>query len=481
MKSRLMFAVVIATLFIGCGSTNIASRPEELVTNKISFKPGEPIRWQLNNGLVIYYYFDNELPIVSGSLYTPGGGLYEPQGMGGLAAATGEGMRDGGVKDLKASELDLALDSLGASVESSFTSDYGVVGFKTHQNDFEKVFSLFSQVVINPRFEEDRFELWKVLALDGIRRRKDSPETMAALIFTKAVFGDNSPYSQQATTDSITKLKIDNVRAFHRMFVRPKGSRLAISGAVDEAVVRKAVEKFFGAWVEPQEPLPNMPQPNLQREGGIYILNREFKQAAIIIGHDGPPRVTDDMFAINVFNRIFGASGFESILFNEIRSKYGLAYSVYGGIFGGPGAGTFQVVLGTRNSEIPNAVNKVKDTINDNYGQVFEPSRVNDAKSALQESFAFKFEDASEIVKRRAMLEHLGFPPGYDQNFIARVNQVVPEDMAKVSQKWIHPEQLVTVVVGKVKVEALKRQLPIGQKVYEVGFDEIPKIIRMVN
>ena len=173
--------LVIFCLMTGCSSVFIDSPPADHALD--DFTPPQPQHFSLKNGLEVYYLHDQELPLVRAGLYIKGGSLTEPDGLHGIADAMGELMRSGGAGARSAEELDHELERLSASVGSSVSDEFSKVGFFTLRENLEEVFSIFADVVINPRFEENRLELWKGQKIEGIRRRKDDPDQVSPIAY----------------------------------------------------------------------------------------------------------------------------------------------------------------------------------------------------------------------------------------------------------------------------------------------------------
>ena len=204
-----LFLIGLIAMLAGC--SGIANSPEKLGFGDISFSIPQAEEWQLPNGLKVYYYFNDELPQMRGRLYLPGGSLFNDSGITGLAAATGSQMREGGVPGLLPDQLDKRLDDLAASIESAFGDEYGTVSFFSLSEDFDEVFSLFGQVVREPVFNAQRLGLWKMLAAERIRRRRDKPKTMAAMAFADLVYGDESAYSKTTTFESVRFIGVSRI------------------------------------------------------------------------------------------------------------------------------------------------------------------------------------------------------------------------------------------------------------------------------
>ena len=482
-KVALYSAIIFVVLVVSCGvfvmRYGIPASPKNIKVTASNFALPKSQSWKLDNGLTVYYYFDPQIPLVSGTLFVPGGSLFDPLDKIGLATATGSQMRNGGTLNYPPDMLDEKLDNLGATIESGFDSDYGTVGFSSLAEDIDEVFGIFAEVVQKPRFDGRRFELFKGQMSDSIGRRKDSAETMTSMLFTQVVYGDNSVYGKHSTRKSITAVNMADLKEFYKKFVTPENAYLAVAGPVSIDVIKNLIETHFSGWKAKQASsgVPSaLPEIKSNYRPGVYVLNRDFAQANILIGHLGPSRFTDDFHAMQVYNRVFGLSGFDSILFNEVRTKAGMAYSVYGGLIGAAKAGVFQVELATKNATAGEAISKVLSIINEYQGKPFSAEKVNLAKKALEQTFVFRFADIKNIPVREVTLALFGFPKNYDEDYLKNLSLVTSENTAEVSSKWIKNDALYIVIVGKVNIEDIKSQLGSNFEYHEMSFDEVGKL-----
>lgn len=467
-----LFFVLLIVFTSGC--SKLPNSPKELGLGEIEFDIPEAERWQLKNGLNVVYYHNDEIPQVSGTLYFPGGTLNDPSGIAGLPQAVGSQIRAGALASIKPDALDKRLDDLAASIESSFGEEYGTVSFFALEEDFDEVFSLFSQLVRSPAFDADRLSLWKRLATERILRRRDNPESMASMTFNRLLFGEDSAFTRASSQESLGKITREKMREFHRRFVRPDGAYLTITGSLSREEVEREIAAKFADWPAAEFQRPALPRVEAKPMPGIYVLERDFEQATILIGHRGPSRHTEDIYPIKIYNHLFGHGGFGSILFSEIRSKLGLAYSVYGGLWPGVVEGQFQIFMGTRVSQAPLAITRSLELTKESIQEVPEEERFLDAKSAVTKSFVFKFADPSYVADRVAILELLGYPESYDRDYLENIRSVTPSTVLEAGQRWVHPEELLIVVVGKVSAEEVAKAFKGRFDVYRVGFDTKP-------
>ncbi|MCB0322159.1 MAG: insulinase family protein [Bdellovibrionales bacterium] len=452
-----VLSVCCVVLLAACTAHQpIPNRPESIETGEVNFEIPEPERWELPNGLTVLYYYNDELPQMRGTMYFPGGSLTDYSGVPGLLEATGNQMREGSIEGVSPQALDKRLDDLAASIESGFGDEYGSVGFYSLEEDFPEVFKLFTAVIRKPAFDASRLKLWQQLANEAIRRRRDAPDTMANMAFADLVYGPDSQFAKVASPESVAKVTRREMQKMHRLFVRPDGAYLAISGSIPRKQVEPMIQQAFGDWPRGVEQRPPLPELRHSVEPGIYLLQRDFDQATIIIGHRGPPRHIPDVYPLKIFNQLFGHSGFGSVLFNRIRSQLGLAYSVYGGVFPGTVEGLFQIAMGTRVNQAPTAIRTALEITKEAEQASPPEDDFVDAKAAVTRSFVFRFADPAFVVNRVAILELLGFPPGYDQQYLDRIAEVSPEAVREAAAKWIAPEDVVIVVVGNVTPEELR-------------------------
>lgn len=471
---KLIFVTIIFFL-AACSSTSIPARPDNLGLDEIKFSRKEPESWTMKNGLVVYYMQNDELPQIGGTLYFPGGEYYQPAGRLGLSGLTGALMREGGISGMSPEQFDKRLDDLAANIETGFAEEYGTASFFSLEDDFDQVFSYFAEVVLRPAFSAERLALLKRLSVKGIQSRKDDPDAIAESAFSQLIYGAESPYARMATSAEVQSITRAEIKAFHANYARPNGAYLALSGSVPKAKIKKAIEKYFGNWKKNEKTLPRLPKIAQVIEPAIYVHERDFGQARIYIGHRGPERIPADLHALIVFNQIFGHGSFGSVLFSEIRSRLGLAYSVYGGLIPDNPEGMFEIYMATRVEEAAKAISATLSIVDQTLKQKPDSAAFEDAKSKISRSFVFKFTSPGSIVQRAAILKVLGYPENYDQEYLDRMAAVSEDDVLVAAKKYIAPSQLVVVIVGRVSKKELEDAFKGKMEVREFGFDEVPR------
>lgn len=451
--------IAVLAMLAGCGvmskeadtSGSRASTSAKLDT----FSPPKPARWTLPNGLEVMYLEDPELPLVSGSLYLRGGTWWEGADSVGSIAAMGDELRLGGTETLPPDELDLRLEKLSAAVDSNFSSEFGKVSFACLETDLSEVFGLFADVVLRPRFDRSRLELWRGHALESIRRRIDEPATVASIAFNQIIYGD-SPYGRVATSKDIKRLNREMLLRQYSRFVRPKGALLTITGKVARTEIEKLIEARFGAWqgntAQRREP-PVLEYPALAQtpRPGVTFIEMPLEQSTVLMGHLGVRRLTPDQYAIEVFNSIFGKGGFGSRLMINVRTDLGLAYNVYGAIIPSAVEGRNLVFLQTKSESTVPAIEASFRTV-DSLRRVPAPEEeLLESKESLEHTFVFNFESAARIVARKAQLRLLGYPEDYDESYLANIGKQTSADVQSVAERLWKKNDFSIVIVGNAR------------------------------
>lgn len=440
-------------------------RPERIaevlqtVAAPTEFSPIKSEQWKLNNGLTVYFYQDPELPLVQGSLVIRGGTIWEPAERSGAISAMGSQLRLGGAGRWSADEMDLELEKLAATISTSFGEEYGSVSFQSLAADFSTVLGMVADVVQRPRFESDRFNLWKGQAIESIRRRKDDPTTIAAVSFGQLLY-QGTPYSRVVTSDDVKKLTIEDMIEMQRQFVRPDEAIMVITGNVTRGEVEQRIAEQFAEWDARGSVLSSPPAISHEAERAIYFVPGDFQQATIYMGHLGVPRLTEDHHALEAFNYVFGTGGFSSRLMQSVRSAAGLAYVVYGGVFPGVAKGKNAIVVQTRADATPRAIETSVGVLRTLQETPVQAEELLESKRALQNSFVFKFDSISEMVQREATLKMLGYPDNYDAQYLHNIEMLSAEDLrAAASRRWKLGNFVVVVVGNETAYTALQQAI----------------------
>lgn len=406
-------------------------------------------RYELDNGMVVYLVEDHELPLVSGNAIIHTGSRFEPGEETGLAAITGTVMRSGGTQQHPADELNQLLEQRAASVETKIDTTSGGANFSALSEDLETVFGLFAEVLTQPAFPEDKLALAKQQQAGAIARRNDDPGDIASREFQKLVYGEDSPYARTVEYDTLENISRQDLINFYKKYYHPENIILGIYGDFDAEQMKALIEEEFGDWqLDSQAVTPPVPPAFQAQTGGIFLADQPYlTQSNVLLGHLGGQRNNPDYPALTVLNEIL--NGFGGRLFNEVRSRQGLAYSVYG--YWSPRYdydGMFIAGGQTRSGATVPFIKAILTEIEGLRNNPVTEKELADAKASILNSFVFQFQDPSQTLSRLMSYEYYGYPEDFLFQYQEAVKATTVEDILRVAQEYLQPDQIVTLVVG---------------------------------
>jgi len=413
----------------------------------------QPKRIQLANGMVVFLMEDHELPLIRGTARIRGGARDVAADKTGLAGILGGSWRTGGTQSKTGDELDDFLEARAARVETGVSDDSSSVSMSILKGDFDTVFPIFVDVLEHPAFRQDKVDLAKTQTTTGISRRNDDPKGIADREMAKLGYGD-SPYSRVTEYSTVNAITRDDLVAFHNKYVHPNNIILSFVGDFDAAVMEQKLRAAFASWPKgPQAPTAAPAVGTPAKAGVYYVAKDDVTQSNIYVVHGGTGvlRNNPDFYATQVMNEIL-SGGFSGRLMNDIRTQRGLAYGVGGGVdsnFDRPGL--FHIWMGTKSGSTVEAVNALRTDLGDLQTKPFTADELAQAKDAILNAYVFTADSKAKILAQRVNLEFYGYPADYYQQYPARLQAVTAEDVARAAKKYVSPNQVSVLVVGKEK------------------------------
>ena len=454
---KLRFPILLQTLAILASTSYLDAQASGWKQVPIpplhSFQPKQPKRIQLSNGMVIFLQEDHELPLIDGTARIHGGSVNESANKTGLVDIYGEVWRTGGTKSQTGDQLDDFLEVRAAKVETGGGPDSTTISFSCLKGDLDDVFKAFVDVLQNPEFRDDKIDIAKKGEADNISRRNDEVGQIAHREAVKLAYGADNPYARTPEYATVAAITRQDLIDWHGKYVHPNNIILGISGDFDSAAMETRLRSAFESWPK-GEGFPPFPK-DLQyhpAQPGYYLISKEdVNQSNIRMVALGTTRDNPDYYAITVFNHAFGG-GFSSRLFNDIRTRLGLAYGVGGGVganFGHPGI--LQVAMGTKSQSTIDAIQHVDIDI-DNLGkEPFNDEDIKRAKDEILNAFVFQLDSPDKILAERMTYEYYGYPPDWLDKYQAEIKKVTAADVNRIAAKYMHKDQLAVLVVGNTK------------------------------
>ena len=406
-------------------------------------------RYQLDNGMVVYLMEDRDLPLIGGTALIRTGSRFEPANKVGLASLTGKLIRSGGTQNHSTEELNLILEQKAANVETNIGLTSGRATFGTLTEDLDTVFELFTEVIRQPAFAPEKFALIKNQQKGAIARRNDDPKGIAQREFDKVIYGETSPYARVVEYETLDNISRQDVINFYQQYVRPDNIILGIVGDFDSEEMKDRIENAFADWQADQSLPPlDIPPATQKYSSGVFAIDRpQLTQSNIFLGHLGGRFDSPDYPTLSVLNEVL--NGFGGRLFNEVRSRQGLAYTVYG--FWSPSydfEGTFVAGGQTQSESTIPFIKSIFAEIEKLRTTPITETELANAKESILNSFVFKFQSPSQTLSRLMRYEYFDYPEDFIFQYQEGVKDTTIEDIQEVAQEYLQPEKMVTLVVG---------------------------------
>jgi zinc protease len=426
-----------------------------------AYQPPVAERFVLPNGMVVFLLEDHELPLIDLSMLLRFGEIHEPADRTGVADATATVMRSGGSTKYPGDKLDEILENMAASLNVGIGLDSGSAGLSTLKEDFDKGLDLLTDVLRNPAFPDDKLELYLTQARTGISKRNDSPGAVADREFNKALYGEKSPYAKVLEYAHLNKLDRAALQEFHRAFFQPSMFIVGVTGDFKKDEMLAKLTAAFGKWPAQKVKLPEAPEISTSKKRKTLFVDRpKLNQTTITMGHMVDLRRNHKDFpAMQMMNQIL-SGGMSARMFTEVRTKKGLAYSVWGyAQINYDRPGVFSCTALTRNEQALDAVDAMREEVVRMREKGVTSTELAEARERILNSFVFNFDRPSKIIGRQMTYEFYGYPMDFAERMLEAIKQVSVEDVGKVARKYLDPGKFVLLGVGNAGSDSMGRPL----------------------
>ncbi|GIW27708.1 MAG: peptidase M16 [Meiothermus sp.] len=444
---KAIWSLLLALLTLGLAQGVPADWPDPFKMQFQRLQPTaiQPTRVQLSNGLTVLLIEDRSLPFVNGRIYLRAGSIYEPDDKVGLSGIFSAVMRTGGAGERTPDQVDETLETLAASVSVSTDNLFTSVAFNTLTENLDQVLQIWADVLLRPRFAQDRVDLEKGRALEAIRRRNDQPTQIAVREFLRRI-NEGHPAGRISSAASIQSITRDDLLAFHQRYFKPNGAVLAITGDFNTQEMVARLERTLQGWARGEVNLPTFAPPS--PKPSIYFLQKETNQSVIYMGNPTVTAFAPGYSELDLASRVLG-DGFNSRLFLEVRTKRGLAYATGGAQtqgFGWPGF--FYGASISRVEKTAEVIELMLAQFRDLRERPVSQEELELFRNNILNAEVFRFTSKQAVAERIARTQLLGLPDDYYEQYVRQIQAATPADLQRVMQQYVRPEQFVIVVVG---------------------------------
>ncbi len=457
--SRLVAVVTILALVAMLVSTyaaqagKIVDHPDKLKFKELKYQPPKPddCRHTLKCGARAYVAENPELPTFELTVLVRTGSMYEPVEKAGLADMTGYLMRNGGVQGMTAKELDERLAFLAGEISVNISESRGKATLFCLSKDIEEGLELLKKVLRTPVFDQEVLDRYRADVLSEMEQRNASTSAIESREWKFLMYGDHPcTIPLRRTEGSVNSITREDLIAFHKKYFFPKNFTLAVSGDFNTNEILAKLDNMLKGWPDQQLNLPMIPDQIPDPKAGVYMIKKEdVNQSRISVGHIGVKRDIPDEYALAVMNDILGGRSFTSRIKRRVRSDEGLAYNT-GSRFESPVLypGTFRAWFQTKHATGAFGTRLIVEEITRMRTEKCEKEVVENSKASFVGKVVNPFSSKNTIVNTFAEDDYTGRPDDYWKNYTKNIEALTPDDILAAAQKYLHPDNLVFLVVG---------------------------------
>ncbi len=414
-----------------------------------------PTVWngRLANGMKVSGITHSELPLINYSIIIEGGHLLDDPAKAGLANLTASVMNEG-TKNKTPEELEDAIKLLGASISISAGNETITIRVSTLARNFEKTLAIVEEMLFEPRWDEEQFNLAKLRIINNLKRNQANPSYLASTTLNKLVYGENNIMATElsGTTGSVEALNIDDLKAFYDKNFSPSVAQIIVAGDIELPGVEKAFGSLSSKWQAKDVVLPQLQAPEAPAKSQIYFVDVPgAKQSVIYIGAPSLLRTNPDYYPVYVANYKLGGS-FNGIFNLILREEKGFTYGAHSFLSSGKNYGAFSAFSMVRTNSTLESLTIFKTEM-EKYRKEIPQEYIDFTKSALLKGNALNFETLWDLLNMLNTMAMYGLPADYIKQEEAIVKNLTIEKQLEVANKYIDPSRMYYVVVGDAKTQ----------------------------
>lgn len=428
------------------------SQIQALQIPPLRFNPPAPKRVTLSNGVRVYLLEDHALPTINVQLVSKVGVAHLPDSLWGVGWQADGLLRTGGTTRLTPDSVDKLLEFYALNVFFSTGNETSTASLSGLSRYTTQLLALGFEMMRTPRNDSSRVRITATQQEEGWRRRNDTPGSVLGRAWSQVMLGDHPFGRSLVTPGEIAGFTPDRFRWVQQRLYCPQNFLIGVSGDFQESQIVGQLESLFRGWARCQPGLRDLPPVTYAQGPKLVLVEKDVNQTNIRMGHAGGVRVADhpDYFAAQVADFLLGGSGFTSRLLQRVRSDSGFAYSASSS-WGADTKREDQFFAGAqiRAEKTVAGITLMRAVIG---SMAAEPVTARDVKLAQDNevnSFVFRFESPAQIVGQQLAYAVDGLPANWFDVYLRGIQTVTPDQVRQVSQRFLHPDQLVMVVVGK--------------------------------
>lgn len=359
-----------------------------------------------------------------------------------------------GTRSRSATEISRDIDGLGGEMNAFTTRETTTFYVKVLDQQLQQALELLADLFHHSRFDSKEVEKEKQVVLEEIRMVQDDPEDLVQELHTGQVLGRH-PLGRSilGREDTIRTLKRPDLLGYIDAHYDPSQIVIAIAGNFEQAKVERLVARYFGR-TKSTKRISKVARRPPEVHGGVLVKRKPLEQVHLCLGLKGVAAGHRDRYALYALNSVLGGS-MSSRLFQEVREKRGLAYSIYSFLSDYSDVGTVTVYAATRPKEVERVVDLVCREIGRISKQGIERKELDCAKNQMKGSLMLSLESSHSRMSKLAKDELVYGTRTSLEEMVAHIDQVTVEQVYAVGRQLFGVNRLAITGLGPLSQRAL--------------------------
>ncbi|HEY0878756.1 MAG TPA: pitrilysin family protein [Zeimonas sp.] len=403
--------------------------------------------WTTSNGARVYFVRADTIPMLDVRVDFDAGARLDPPGKTGLASLTAA-MLGRGIDEADEAQIAERFARIGAQRGAGAGDDRANVSLRTltGERQADEAIGLLAAIVSRPTFPDAVLGRERQRIIQAIREAETKPENIAQKNFDAMLYGAH-PYGAHATPETVSAISRDDLVAFHRAHYGARDAVVSMIGAIDRERAERIAERLVRD-LPAADATAKLPEVKRLERAEERRIEHPATQSHILIGQPAIARGDPDFFPLLVGNYVLGGGGFVSRLYDEVREKRGLAYSVYSYFSPKLQPGPFTIGLQTQKEQTDLALGVVRDTLGKFLAEGPTEDELKAAKANLIGGFALRIDSNAKIVDNLAVIGFYRLPLDYLDRWTERVDAVTLAQVRDAFARVLDAQRMATVVVG---------------------------------
>ena len=411
-------------------------------------------RTTLDSGATIVTEAMSEVRSVSTGFWFDVGSRDEPDPLAGTSHFL-EHLLFKGTPTRSAKQIADVFDAVGGDVNAFTGKEYTCYYFRVLDADLPMALEVLSDMVINSLIDPAEFDSERRVILEEIAMHEDAPDELVHDLFYRSMWNGH-PLGRPVLgfNETISAVKRDQVADYWKQRYSPANLVVAAAGNLDHGELVDRIQELFAGAHEGRRTLRSDAAP--QAHQGVDVHKRPTEQAHIVFGTEGLPRNHDDRHALAVLDTVLGG-GMSSRLFQEVREKRGLAYSVYSYRSLFADTGTFVVYAGTTPQNAETVIDIISSEMNSVVRDGITETELKRAVGHIKGSLVLSAEDPGSRMNRLGRQQLTSGEILSVDELIARFDAIRMEDVERVTNRVLGANSFRMTVVGPFDEGAFDR------------------------